>query len=244
MMAGYLTSVKVRAASTDGDPEGDAYAFVKIFEKPGLTWGTGDIKVKPEYQIFGVEFNAAASDRLADFAREEGDPMTDFADSLAHGHLGVLARRSLKRRRRAAAPSRPPSPPPQTAEARRRRRRPRQTAASSQTGAAARSTGGSAAARGGARAAAELVVHLAEQAVERLDRRDAAVDRLGVAAPDARSRRRRAQPEVAEAAQRRVRRGSRRRCSTSSRSRGPSAPTAGRPCVSTTSAAVSASAVG
>ena len=80
MMAGYLTSVKVRAASTDGDPEGDAYAFVKIFEKPGLTWGTGDIKVKPEYQIFGVEFNAAASDRLADFAREEGDPMTDFAE--------------------------------------------------------------------------------------------------------------------------------------------------------------------
>ena len=39
-----------------------------------------DIKVKPEYQIFGVEFNAAASDRLADFAREEGDPMTDFAE--------------------------------------------------------------------------------------------------------------------------------------------------------------------
>ena len=35
----------------DGDPEGDAYAFVKIFEKPGLTWGTGDIKVQPEYQI-------------------------------------------------------------------------------------------------------------------------------------------------------------------------------------------------
>ena len=35
---------------------------------------------RAEYQIFGVEFNAAASDRLADFAREEGDPMTDFAE--------------------------------------------------------------------------------------------------------------------------------------------------------------------